>query len=250
MPRISRKNLNSNYFHVIVQGIEKSYIFNKYILKEKYKKLMIEKLKNYDVKVLAYCIMDNHAHMLIYSEKIEDLSGYMKSINTSFALFYNKINERVGYVFRNRFKSVVIKNQIHLYKTLTYIHLNPVCAKICSYPELYAFSSYNDFLKEKGIIGKRELELLNFNMNQYKKMFVFMHHMYVDGVEFEKIDNKSRKEGIIQSYINEKNIKDIIFQPDKVKKMIEDLKKEKISFDQIAKFLKVSNKKLKQIISE
>lgn len=250
MPRMSRKSLNSNYFHVIVQGIEKSYIFNKYKFKERYKELLIKNLEKNNVKLLAYCIMDNHAHMLIYTEKIEELSEYMKSINTSFALFYNKINNRVGYVFRSRYKSESIKNEMHLYRALTYIHLNPVAAKMCSYPELYFFSSYKDFLNKNGIVGNKELELLKLDKEKYKKIFIFMHYLHVEGVEFEERHNNKLKEEIIQNYIKENNIKDIIFQSDKIKKMIIDLKDEKISFTQIAKYLKVSNKRLKQIISE
>ena len=85
--------------------------------------------------------MDNHAHMLIFSEKINELSKYMKSINTSFALYYNKSKARVGYAFRSRFLSEPIKSLAQLYRTLSYIHLNPVNARICRYPELYFFSS-------------------------------------------------------------------------------------------------------------
>ena len=165
MPRISRRSLDSNYFHVIVQGIEKRYIFEKYKYKEKYKELLIKNLEKYNLKLLAYCIMDNHAHMLIFSEKITEMSMYMKSINISYAQYYNKLNERVGYVFRNRYKSEAIKSQAQLYRTLSYIHLNPVAAKICCFPELYSFSSYNEFYTQNGIIKMEELKLVNFDPN-------------------------------------------------------------------------------------
>lgn len=250
MPRVSRKSLNSNYFHVIVQGIEKKYIFEKYKFKEKYKELLINNKNNFNISLLAYCIMDNHAHMLIYSEKISELSAYMKSINTSFAVFYNKSNKRVGYVFRNRFKSEPIKSEAQLYRTLTYIHLNPIVAKMCRYPELYFFSSYNDFINKKKIIGEKELKLLKFDSSNYKDIFKFIHYMHVEGLEYEEQQMKEEKEELIKKYIEENNIIDIIFQSDKVKEMISELKNKKISFSCIAKYLKVSNRKLKQIISD
>ncbi len=250
MPRISRRSLNSTYFHVIVQGIEKKYIFEKYKYKEKYKELLIKNLGKYNLRLLAYCIMDNHAHMLIFSEKISEMSMYMKSINISYAQYYNKINERVGYVFRNRYKSEPIKSQTQLYRTLSYIHLNPVAANICRFPELYYFSSYNDFYTNKGIIKKEELKLLNLDTDNYKELFKFIHYMHVEGFEFEEKRSDEEKEKIIANYIVENDITDIVFESYKIKKMINDLKKEKISFSTIARYLNISNNKLKQIISE
>ena len=74
--------------------------------------------------------------------------------------------------------------------------------------------------------------------------------MHVDGIEFEEKRSNEEKEKIIANYIVEKDIRDIVFESHKVKKMINDLKKQKISFSKIAQYLNISNRKLKQIISE
>lgn len=251
MPRISRKSLKSSYFHVIVQGIEKRYIFEKHREKEKYIKLLMGNSNKYNINILAYCIMDNHAHMLIFSKEINDLSKYMKSVNTSFALYFNKINNRVGYVFRDRFRSEPIKSQGQLYRTLTYIHLNPVAANMCRYPELYLYSTYNDFIKKKGIAKEPDtLNLLELDKENYVEIFKFMHYMHVEGTEFDNNKDKILVEEVVYQYIKENNIKDIIFESDKVKGMIEKLKKQKISISKIAKALNISTRKLKDIISE
>ena len=78
---------------------------------EKYKKMITDKLENSNIMILAYCIMNNHCHFLMYSEKIEYLSKYMQRLNTSYSQFYNKITKRVGYVFRNRYYSQDILTQ-------------------------------------------------------------------------------------------------------------------------------------------
>ena len=59
--------------------------------------------------VLCFVLMDNHVHLLIYSENIHELSKVMQRINISYAIFFNKSKERVGYVFRNRFESIPIE---------------------------------------------------------------------------------------------------------------------------------------------
>ena len=51
---------------------------------------------------MTYCIMDNDMHMIVFSEDIEIVSTYMKRLNTAYALYYNTIKDRIGYVYRDR----------------------------------------------------------------------------------------------------------------------------------------------------
>ena len=154
MPRRARRDLESCYLHVIVQGIERKYIFDKECYKEKYKELMLHKSQVFNVKILAYCIMGNHTHSLLFSENIEEIGKYMKSLNTAYAHFYNKSEKRVGYVFRDRYLSEAIRSERQLYNCLVYIHYNPVEAKIVSLPDKYRYSSYIDYQKNKGIVDE------------------------------------------------------------------------------------------------
>lgn len=250
MPRIPRQNFNSCFFHVIVQGIEKKNIFTFNRYKEKYRKVLLENLKRCDIELLGYCIMDNHAHLLIYTESILNLSKFMQIVNTTYALYYNRKENRVGYLFRDRFRSIPILSDRQLYRTLVYIHFNPVSAKICNHPGLYPYSSYNEYLNRKGIATKEVLKIMNFDEEKFLEIFEFIHLCMVNGEEFEQKDKKKEEFDKIERYIEEKKIIDIIFQSDKVKKMIIDLKKENISFTRIAEYLQINNRKLKQIISE
>ena len=250
MPRVSRKSLKSNYFHVITQGIEKSYIFEKDKCKEIYIRMLLNKLKEHNLNLLSYCIMGNHAHMLVYTQKIEQLSKYMQCVNTAFALYYNKSHKRVGYVFANRFKSEEIKELSHLHRALVYIHLNPVTAGICNKPEEYQYSSYGDFIRRTGVAKNENLDLLRLPRENFKSFFEFMHSIRIQKIEYKKMMSLKEKEARIDEYIREHQIIDVIFQSEKVKEMISELEKEKISFSQIAKHLYLSTKRLKEIISE
>ena len=73
MPRIKRKNLNSNIFHIMSQGINKEYIFEKEQDKRKYRKLIFLYNNEFNIEIIAYCIMGNHVHLLIKSDKIENI---------------------------------------------------------------------------------------------------------------------------------------------------------------------------------
>lgn len=147
MPRFPRSNINTNFFHVMVQGINKSYIFEYPEDIKYYIKILYTTKKEYNIKIMAYCIMNNHAHMLLKTEKINILSAFMHKVNTSYALYYNKKYNRVGYVFRDRYKSEGIYDKKHLCHCIKYIYDNPVKAKICNKPEEYKYSNYKKPIK-------------------------------------------------------------------------------------------------------
>ena len=90
MPRNSRKSIQTEYLHVMTQGINKSYIFQKDEDIKYYIKIMYEINKEYNIQIVAYCIMSNHAHILVKIENIENLSKYMQRINTKYGKYYNK----------------------------------------------------------------------------------------------------------------------------------------------------------------
>lgn len=152
MPRFPRNHIKTTFFHAITQGIDKSYIFQnsediKYYIKSIYN---ISKEQN--IKIIAYCIMNNHAHILIQTQNISELSKYMQRLNTKYGRYYNTKYGRVGYVFKDRYKSEGIYSQKHLYNCIRYIHNNPVKAGICTKPDEYPYSNYkkieNDNIEE------------------------------------------------------------------------------------------------------
>ena len=70
MPRRARKDLSASFFHVIVQGLNKEFIFIEDEYKRKYLKLLESEKENYELKIIAYTIMNNHTHIIIYSKKM------------------------------------------------------------------------------------------------------------------------------------------------------------------------------------
>ena len=95
MPRRAREDSPTGFYHVMMRGVNREKIFQL----EKHKKLLIEilkeKIEEVEVEIVAYCIMDNHVHIIIKSE-LADLSKLLKKINIKFAMSYNKDFDRVG----------------------------------------------------------------------------------------------------------------------------------------------------------
>lgn len=158
LPRKARKNLNGEFFHIMVQGINKEYIFQKNEYKNKYIKLL-KKAKEFDIKIIAFCIMDNHAHLLIQNQKTKKLSEFMWKTNFEFARYYNEKEKRVGVVFRNRYRLEEIDNEKYLFRCIAYIHKNPVKAGIVDDAKDYKYSNYNEFKAKNKYLTEYQNEL-------------------------------------------------------------------------------------------
>lgn len=126
----------------MVQGINKESIFNNSKDKQKYYYYITKIQLQYDILIISYCIMPNHSHFLIKSTNIDELSKFMQKINTKYAIYYNEINNRVGYVFRDRFKLQEITSIEHFYRCIEYIHDNPIKAGMCTKQSEYKYSSF------------------------------------------------------------------------------------------------------------
>ena len=151
MARISRMCYESSFYHVMIQGINRERIYAKSYMKDIFLEMLGKKSKEFNVEIIAYCIMNNHVHLLLYSESISNLTKLMASVNTKYAKLFNKANNRVGYVYRDRYRCENIFTEKHLINCIKYIHNNPVNAGLCRNPREYKYSSYCDYLNKKKI---------------------------------------------------------------------------------------------------
>ncbi len=169
MARISRKEYGIfQIFHVMVQGINKEYIFNNNKNKESYLNLIRKYKEEYNISIYNYAMMDNHAHFLFHVKEIEDLSEFMRMVNTIYAQKYNSETKRVGYVFRGRFKSVPIENNKHFRISYKYISNNPVKASITEDIKNYIYSGEGKYKNNLEIIDEipEKLEFFHKNVNK------------------------------------------------------------------------------------
>ena len=171
MPRIARKNLGTSFIHVMVQGVNKEYIFNNKEYIEKYLILINKYKEEHEFELLAYCIMNNHAHFLIFTEDINDFGKFMHRVNLLFAQKYNKEKNRSGVLFRNRYQTEPIYDLKYLINCIKYIHNNPVKAKMVEKCEDYQYSSYKDYINNDGVTKCKIMqEIFGKNCN-YKELF-------------------------------------------------------------------------------
>lgn len=247
MPRIARNNLNTLFFHVIVQGINKEYIFYKKEYMDKYKNLLLENLKKYSINIISYCIMNNHAHILLYTENIRELSEYMKSINTSYAKYYNKSESRVGFVFRNRYETEPIYEEKYLINCMSYIHNNPVKAKIVNKIEEYKYSSYNDYIYKTGVAKEYTIKLLFGDNKNFLETYNAMHTKNYEFKDYiSNVDYKSKYD-----YLKKKDIEEIISNKNNLRKILMEMVMEnKMPINKASEILGINRFKISRILNE
>jgi REP element-mobilizing transposase RayT len=102
---------------------------------------LAEAIDRYGWLCHAYCLMDNHHHLLIETPK-PNLSRGMRHLNGVYAQGFNLRHERCGHVFGGRFGSKLVEKDSHLLECARYIVLNPVRAGVCTRPGDYRWSSY------------------------------------------------------------------------------------------------------------
>ena len=142
MPRVQRVKGDFSTYHVVQRGNEKKNIFRNDEDKFKFLEIVSKARAKHSFLVYAYCLMDNHVHLLI-NDNGNDISKLMKSINVSYVSYFNRIHERSGHLFQDRFRSELVKDDRYLLEVSRYIHNNPVKAKIKENPGGFKWSSYN-----------------------------------------------------------------------------------------------------------
>lgn len=78
------------------------------------------------IDILAYCLMNNHFHILAKEKTDNGISTFMHKLATAYTMYFNKINERKGRLFETNFQARHIDSDQYLQYVNAYIHLNPI----------------------------------------------------------------------------------------------------------------------------
>lgn len=172
MPRRARKKSSSGIYHVMLRGINKQVIFEDEEDNQKLLQILKECKEKSGFKLLAYCFMGNHLHLLLKTEK-EDLGLIFRRIGASYVYWYNFKYKRTGHLFQDRYKSEQIENDSYFLTVLRYIHQNPVKAGLCKKAEQYTWSSYNDYINNNGITDTEYgLSIIDEDRKEAVKLFI------------------------------------------------------------------------------
>jgi len=173
MARSLRIEYPDAVYHVTARGNAKNDIFHSDTDRNTFLKILSGVVLRYNWLCHAYCLMDNHYHLLIETPD-GNLSVGMRQLNGVYTQKHNWLHQKSGHVFQGRFKAIVVEKESYLLELCRYVVLNPVRAGKTETPEQWRWSSYRftagmktppDYLTTDWILGlfhpkKREAQKL------------------------------------------------------------------------------------------
>jgi putative transposase len=129
-------------YHVTSRGNEKKAIYRDDHDRETFLNTLWHVTKRYNWLCHAYCLMDNHYHLLIETPD-GNLSVGMRQLNGVYTQLFNHRHHRIGHLFQGRYKAILIQKDAHLLEVCRYVVLNPVRAAAVERPQDWPWTSYH-----------------------------------------------------------------------------------------------------------
>lgn len=148
---------SEHYYHIYNRGMSKQEIFHEdddyryflYLLKrhlspqpvtDKYGREYVHLAKS--IHLVSYCLMPNHFHLLIYNDEQDGMELLMRSVITTYSMYYNKKYDHSGRLFQGTYKASLIESERYIQHISRYIHRNPRDYKT------YQYSSYQPLIRK------------------------------------------------------------------------------------------------------
>jgi len=141
MPRIARVCADGYPHHITQRGNNKEKAFFDDEDKRFYLEVLLRYKDKYNIKILAYCLMGNHVHILAVPEKETSFARGIGGTNLIYTQYINRRYNRSGRLWQNRFFSSVVEKEPYLWAVMRYIEQSPVRAKLVKRAEDYQWSS-------------------------------------------------------------------------------------------------------------
>jgi len=173
-----KDDVTDSYYHIYSRGVNRSVIFRE----EKDYVVFLSLLKRYlskkqakdkngsvyphfynHIELLAFCLMKNHFHLLVYQVEREAMQKLMRGVMTSYSMYFNRKYHRTGPLFEGRYRATMITDETYLTHISRYIHLNPPDWRSYHYTSL---SHYLEFTSSEWVVPGRILDLFS-SKNEY-----------------------------------------------------------------------------------
>ncbi|MEK7539333.1 MAG: transposase [Patescibacteria group bacterium] len=143
MPRAIRTDIGDYCYHIINRANARLPIFFKeedYVL---FEQVLEEAKEKYNMRILAYCLMPNHFHLVLYPIDNGDLSKFMQWLTLTHTQRWHqqKNTKGTGHLYQGRYKSFIIEKDNHLLSVIRYAERNALRAKLVKKAENWKFCS-------------------------------------------------------------------------------------------------------------
>lgn len=141
MARPLRIEFPGAIYHVTSRGDRREAIFEDNEDRQHFLTVVGQAVERFDAAVLAYCLMDNHYHLVVHTRNA-NLSRLMQRLNGVYTQAYNRRHNKEGHLFQGRFKGILVDRDAYLLEVCRYVDLNPLRAGMVRDPGNWPWSSY------------------------------------------------------------------------------------------------------------
>lgn len=157
MPRTNRIDVGDTVYHIINRANARMKIFDTdedYLL---FETVLEEAKEKFDMRILAYCIMPNHWHLILYPKKDGDLQKFMGWVSMTHTQRWHSEHNTAGsgHLYQGRYKSFIIQTNRYLLQLFRYVERNALRAKLVKKAEDWRWTSL--YRRERGSIEQKKL---------------------------------------------------------------------------------------------
>ena len=148
MPRLPRLEYANAIYHVITRGDGRRQLFHDLGHYDRITRGLKDEVSRSSWKVLAFCWMPNHIHLLLQTPE-PNLCRGMQHWLSGYANWYAKRNSRTGHLFQGRYKALLVEDASYFWSLSRYIHLNPCrgAKPLVDAPEMWPHSTYGGYAR-------------------------------------------------------------------------------------------------------
>lgn len=125
MARALRIAFEGAIYHVMNRGIARRDVFPRPVDYERFLDSLALGVERTRVRIYAYALLPNHFHLLVETPEA-NISAFMLSVQTSYAVYFNQRYRKSGYVFEGPYRAKLVEGDTYLLALSRYLHLNPV----------------------------------------------------------------------------------------------------------------------------
>jgi putative transposase len=143
MSRAPRVDIADTPYHVINRANARLQIFFKEEDYKLFESILAEGVERYGMRLLAYCLMPNHFHLVLYPKKDGDVQKFMQWVTLTHTQRWHARHKTIGsgHLYQGRYKSFIVEQDKHLLSVIRYVERNPLRAKLVKRAETWLFSS-------------------------------------------------------------------------------------------------------------
>jgi REP element-mobilizing transposase RayT len=178
MARPLRLEFAGALYHVTSRGNRQEVIYGSDKDRDSFLFILAGVCKTYNWKCHAYCLMDNHYHLLMETADA-NLSKGMRQLNGCYTQKFNREHRCVGHVFQGRYKAILIEKDSYLIELSRYIVLNPVRAGMVHSAIDWPWSSYRATISEQATPDWLNTDWLLASFSQRKQKAIEKYKQFV-----------------------------------------------------------------------